>query len=69
MAKKMEFEYHIEEDYTSLRQIDRFVSAEQKSDDFLINTFIDFKPFNYNQNENKDRKHFENKLKTFNINR
>ena len=42
MAKKMEF--RIEEDYTSLRQIDKFVSAnENQIDDFLINTFTYFK--------------------------
>ena len=43
MAKKMEFEYQIEEDYTYLRQIDKFVpTSENKIDDFLINTFTYF---------------------------
>ena len=44
MAKKIEFEYQIVEDYTSLRQIDKFLSAnENQIDDFLINTFTYFK--------------------------
>ena len=40
----MEFKYQIEEDYTSLRLIDKFVSAyENQIDNFLINNFTYFK--------------------------